>query len=105
MYSYNDNYATSRIMCNMQTGTKSPQPTNRNVQSFISMLLNIPETILEFVAISEPFSDQQELRHACKFSLLQLESMKVTTVPFYDTAVITFAYCPHCYKVLYYIDK
>ena len=105
MYSYNDNYATSRIMCNMQTGTKAPSPTNPNVQMYISLLLNVPLELLDFTALSEPFEDQQSLRHACKMSLLQLESMPVTTVPFYDSARVTFADCPNCYKVVYYIEK
>ena len=84
---------------------KVPAPTARNIQGYLSMQLQIPVNLLEFVVLTEPFYSEGKIRHACKFSLLQIEHLQCSQLQYFDKASLDVAFCPNCLKVYYYIEK
>lgn len=85
---------------------KTPTASTSNIQQFIAMSLGIDVALLEFVKLTEPFADTESAPpHACVFSLVALETYHTSRISFFDKATIDVAYCPHCLKVLYYVEK
>ena len=99
------------LSINARGELKIPAATTQNVCQFIYQALlqaqrvNVPFEMLEFVKITEPFASQGNVRHACKFNMLQLDELAPTQIQYFDKATIEFAYCPNCYRVVYYLDK
>ena len=88
-----------------QSGIRVPPPTSSNIQAYIANQLQVPLNLLKFTVLDEPLSNSGIIRHACKFSLLELSKLEIQQLQYFDKASIEYAYCPNCFSIRYYVEK
>lgn len=87
-----------------QGGMRTPPPTAANLQAYIATQLQVPVQLLRFQVLTEPINTDL-VKHACLFSLLELNKLEVRQLQYFDKASIQYAYCPNCFFVRYYVEK